>query len=201
MSRCSQGGGYTNSTPYTNSIKDGSLDRVLSKMGRASLRSYKWGSYHTCFTVAGLRGFGLRAATHTRDAVLADQLRDANRRRHAGGHNCDARRHARLRGCQPQGAQGATCSCWRSTLACPCGTGARRHTRGRNCSLRLAAKEEARAGRPRVGLFCGGPTPPRPLPPQYMAWARPRSSLGEGAAKRRCVKAREWRQPPYSHTF
>ena len=28
-----------------------SLDRVLSKMAEASLRSYSWGSYNTSFTV------------------------------------------------------------------------------------------------------------------------------------------------------
>ncbi len=30
-----------------------SLDRVLSKMAEASLRSYSWGSYNTSFTVHG----------------------------------------------------------------------------------------------------------------------------------------------------
>ena len=31
-----------------------SLDRVLSKMAEASLRSYSWGSYNTSFTVVTL---------------------------------------------------------------------------------------------------------------------------------------------------
>ena len=43
-----------------------SLDRVLSKMAEASLRSYSWGSYNTSFTV-GLFVQTLTSQTNAHD--------------------------------------------------------------------------------------------------------------------------------------